>query len=112
MERATHARLADWRATLTSRIMPETKAFLKDLLEEPLTLTPVEGQRAVRFAARVRIGGILEGIVGGTTPRILGVPGSSSYIRIRSAAPLSPSRITQLSVPFDSYGLTAFSRSA
>jgi hypothetical protein len=35
------------------------------LTESVPTLTPVEGQRAVRFAGQVQIAGILEGIVGG-----------------------------------------------
>ena len=71
MERATRARLADWRATLTSRVVPETKAFLQELLEGPVTLTPVEGQRKVRFAAKVQVGGILEGIVEGHNPPVV-----------------------------------------
>ena len=68
VEKATYARLADWRATLASRVTTETKSFLKELFAEPLTLTPVKGQRAVRFEAKVQIGGILEGIVEGITP--------------------------------------------
>ena len=66
--------------------MPETKAFLKEHFEEPLTLTPLEGQRAVQFRGRVQIGGILEGIAGGHNPASSnGVPGGRWGKCIQSA---------------------------
>jgi hypothetical protein len=64
-ERAARQKLDTWRGLLGRHIVPSARPVLRELLEEPLQLTPFEDGkvRGYRFRARVKFGELLAGEV-------------------------------------------------